>query len=1075
MTNWEQNKPKKQVGTAAASLAMLAVVVHALFPLTPEVARSRVSQENARSEIAGAISPRESAGLEGPWLATRAFFNSVPEPPASITFDDVKPLLTWNALPHREREKWERVLGLPPDSHKTSPDVHKAWVIVATVADPVHSRMQLFFDGQIRSIENAVTLHGWEFAKQWLPWADSPKSSSGGIDDQHRERQLERQQETLPGILVFRRSSSDSETDVLFVLIVPESPTEGVAGDAFYAALNLARILSPEKIGLLAPTFSGSFESLTRFLKAWDKEQAHKGAIFKTVYGGSVSSSGNARKFQDEFRDGAGFKFRSAIASSNAYREAFKKILTAYSIKPDKAAYWVEEESGYGQSFLNDIEKEKIAIYTFPREISHLRAAYQEATLSSTDNNRNASPKLEISLKDLSHGEDSIPLFSDTHTPLEQSAAISTVTEEFRREGKEIVLIVATNTLDSLLLASFMRTESPDTRVLIGDADTLFIPAASQNSLAGTLFLSTYPMFILGQEWLTHDPEGQQGETLPHFVFPGPSQQGIFNVTQLLMAGIGADRGSAKGEGDCLYGYRPLKPPPIQEGEEYPGLWLLTLTNYGFLPVDWQPATDREWFDSQSISKCTSKSGNVPSEQFPLDKPSRGWYIAALGMSLTIGVACFLLLTNPAFAKKTWFPALLGAGLSLSATEWILLVPAWHVLLQAADRTTLVVVVASVILPLLSFLWINIPRKKSGIQWTKGSHRWTTPSYAVAIALLFFWICAWWFRANGGFWGTEKAQVLLFRLRAIELFPTSSPALGMFILGVVFAVGFLVYCFRYADASKVAPHPTFGDDNDRLIAEIDGSIEAPYGLRNGIFRRLVISLAVVAIVMGLVGRGMGAFEMLEFNYVLYPGLAVLFFSIATTCYDLIAIWRNFEAFLKNLELQPYPGKETLQRVTQKWPRRIVFGFWRASSGLADLKSKSVVCGDTDRVALDLCLYAFYAARQVQRIGWTIGLAFFALIAVLATYPLQAPQLVGRFLAVLFVVIGAIVVWVFAGIERNWILSRIDQTEPGGLSFEFWVQTAAVAALPFIGIVVHLFPSIGSFVSSWVAPSLEALR
>src|SRR2546426_8409751 len=56
------------------------------------------------------------------------------------------------------------------------------------------------------------------------------------------------------------------------------------------------------------------------------------------------------------------------------------------------------------------------------------------------------------------------------------------------------------------------------------DSPPLFIPAASQNSLAGTLFLSTYPMFILGQEWLTHGPDGRQGEKLPHFGFPGASQ-----------------------------------------------------------------------------------------------------------------------------------------------------------------------------------------------------------------------------------------------------------------------------------------------------------------------------------------------------------------------------------------------------------------------------------------------------------------------------------------------------------------------------------------------------------------------
>src|SRR5215831_2271166 len=97
-----------------------------------------------------------------------------------------------------------------------------------------------------------------------------------------------------------------------------------------------------------------------------------------------------------------------------------------------------------------------------------------------------------------------------------------------------------------------------------------------------------------------------------------------------------------------------------------------------------------------------------------------------------------------------------------------------------------------------------------------------------------------------------------------------------------------------------------------------------------------------------------------------------------------------------------------------------------------------------------------------------------LIAVLTAYSAQSPQLVGRFLAVLFFVIGGVVVWEFASMEKNWILSRIDRTEPGELNFEFWIQATAVVAVPLIGILVHLFPSIGGFMSS-LAPSLEALR
>jgi hypothetical protein len=127
------------------------------------------------------------------------------------------------------------------------------------------------------------------------------------------------------------------------------------------------------------------------------------------------------------------------------------------------------------------------------------------------------------------------------------------------------------------------------------------------------------------------------------------------------------------------------------------------------------------------------------------------------------------------------------------------------------------------------------------------------------------------------------------------------------------------------------------------------------------------------------------------------------------------------------------------------------------------------------VAFDICDFAVYAVSQIQSIGWSVGLAFFALIVIVASYRLQAPQLVGRFLSVLFVVIGGIVVWVFAGLERNWIISRIARTKPGELGFQFWMQVAAVGALPLVGILVHLFPSISGFLTSWVAPSLEALR
>jgi len=98
-----------------------------------------------------------------------------------------------------------------------------------------------------------------------------------------------------------------------------------------------------------------------------------------------------------------------------------------------------------------------------------------------------------------------------------------------------------------------------------------------------------------------------------------------------------------------------------------------------------------------------------------------------------------------------------------------------------------------------------------------------------------------------------------------------------------------------------------------------------------------------------------------------------------------------------------------------------------------------------------------------------------LTVVLNSYSLQDPLIVGRFVAVVFVVVSTIVFAVFAGMERDPILSCIARTKAGELNSEFWFQIAAMGLLPTIGVLTHLFPSMASFLSSWVAPSLDASR
>ena len=129
----------------------------------------------------------------------------------------------------------------------------------------------------------------------------------------------------------------------------------------------------------------------------------------------------------------------------------------------------------------------------------------------------------------------------------------------------------------------------------------------------------------------------------------------------------------------------------------------------------------------------------------------------------------------------------------------------------------------------------------------------------------------------------------------------------------------------------------------------------------------------------------------------------------------------------------------------------------------------------DFVVLQMARYFVFVAVQIQRIAWTLSIIMVLLLIAFNTYSVQAPQTIGRVMAACFVVIGFFVIRVFAGLERNPILSRIAGTRPGKLTWEFYTHIAALGALPLIGVLAHLFPAVSSFLSSWVAPGVESLH
>jgi len=129
----------------------------------------------------------------------------------------------------------------------------------------------------------------------------------------------------------------------------------------------------------------------------------------------------------------------------------------------------------------------------------------------------------------------------------------------------------------------------------------------------------------------------------------------------------------------------------------------------------------------------------------------------------------------------------------------------------------------------------------------------------------------------------------------------------------------------------------------------------------------------------------------------------------------------------------------------------------------------------DFVALQFCRYISHAVAHVKRQATALSLSFLLLALLFNSYSPEASQLIARFLAGLFLIIGVVVWRVYSQMERDPVLSAMAQTTPGQLSAEFWLQVIALGGLPLLGVIGHLFPSFSQFLFQWIAPSIQATR
>lgn len=451
--------------------------------------------------------------------------------------------------------------GIVPPS--TQPDF-----LLAIVPDPVHTHLALFFDRQIEAIQQAAQDNGYFFDQAIMPWDYRSHAEPADFRLRESERRYQKEREKEPGLMIFR--SSIPGRNALIVPVVAETPTGGIRKDEFREALNLIHCLGGTDqlhLRILGPTFSGSLDSLRELL------ESNRGAFggFE-VYSGTISSYERAHTFLKNPPQKT--TFASFQESADLQELLLVRFLVDRGFQSDHIAILTEDETafgGLGPTTVQNSEKQEskpcgwhcgdsslpyerylksVVRVSFPREIAHLRSAYQREEASPPSNNsakETYRSTLKPDLEEVGADDDSVHTYSRQQSPLSQESILLAIVTTLHKHAAEFVLLRATDPFDEVFLARYLRKAAPNLRVITEGNDLLLRREVEDRLLYGTLSVSTYSMRPGANDILSN-----LEDRTPHQerVFSGPASVGTYNAVTALFSLCKSSDSSGQTHGD---------------------------------------------------------------------------------------------------------------------------------------------------------------------------------------------------------------------------------------------------------------------------------------------------------------------------------------------------------------------------------------------------------------------------------------------------------------------------------------------------------------------------------------------
>jgi hypothetical protein len=243
----------------------------------------------------------------------------------------------------------------------------------------------------------------------------------------------------------------------------------------------------------------------------------------------------------------------------------------------------------------------------YPRDISHLRSAYQQQTQTAAASDAGKSPprtNLALNIEDTGNDDDSIPTYSPGQTPLSEESVLLGIVSSLDRQHAKFVILVATNALDEIFLSQYLLRSYPEGRIVTFDKDLLLSREVADPRFQGILSVSPYPLFpLLADNGDNVALPANPAAGPSHHEFPWDGSVGTFNAMVGLLAVSQPSCSAADfSQKECAPDPPPDKRadlPPAQyaeygwpalgknEGQPMlaPPLWLTVIGNDGFWPL----------------------------------------------------------------------------------------------------------------------------------------------------------------------------------------------------------------------------------------------------------------------------------------------------------------------------------------------------------------------------------------------------------------------------------------------------------------------------------------------------------